>query len=152
VRLVVQRVTRASVSSGGERLGAIDAGAVVLAGVGDDDTPEIVDRMADKLVGLRYFEDADGRTNLAIADAGGSLLVVSQFTLYADVRRGRRPGFTAAAQPEAADPLVDRFVARLRGHRLTVETGRFGAEMEVELVNDGPFTLVLDSARDLAAG
>lgn len=149
MRLVVQRVTRASVSSAGEPLAAIDAGAVVLAGIGHGDTPKVVDRMADKLVGLRYFEDADGRTNLAIADAGGSLLVVSQFTLYADPRRGRRPGFTTAALAEAADPLVARFVARLREHRLTVETGRFGAEMEVELVNDGPFTLVLDSDRDL---
>ena len=105
--------------------------------------------MASKLVGLRYFEDAEGRTNLSMADAGGDYLVVSQFTLYADVRRGRRPGFTDAALPDVAAPLVERFVERLReaGHR--VETGRFGAEMEVELVNDGPFTLILDSARDL---
>jgi D-aminoacyl-tRNA deacylase len=121
---------------------------VVLAGIGHDDTPEIVDRMADKLIGLRYFEDADGRTNLAIGDAGGALLVVSQFTLYADLRRGRRPGFTAAALPELAVPLVDRFVERLRAS-VPVETGRFGAEMAVELVNDGPFTLVIDSDRDV---
>ena len=149
MRLVVQRVTRASVRSDGELLGEIGPGAVVLAGIGHDDTPDIVDRMADKLIGLRYFEDADGRTNLAIGDAGGSLLVVSQFTLYADLRRGRRPGFTAAALPEAATPLVDRFVERLR-ESVAVETGRFGAEMAVELVNDGPFTLVVDSERDLA--
>ena len=149
MRIVVQRVTRATVHSEGELLGEIGAGAVVLAGIGHDDTPEIVDRMADKLIGLRYFEDADGRTNLAIGDTGGSLLVVSQFTLYADLRRGRRPGFTAAALPEAAVPLVDRFVERLRAS-VPVETGRFGAEMAVELVNDGPFTLVLDSERDLA--
>ena len=149
MRLVVQRVTRASVRSDGELLGEIGPGAVVLAGIGHDDTPDIVDRMADKLIGLRYFEDADGRTNLAIGDAGGSLLVVSQFTLYADLRRGRRPGFTAAALPEAATPLVDRFVERLRAS-VPVETGRFGAEMAVELVNDGPFTLVVDSERDLA--
>ena len=149
MRLVVQRVTRASVHSDGAQLGEIGPGAVVLAGIGHEDTAEIVDRMADKLIGLRYFEDADGRTNLAIGDAGGSLLVVSQFTLYADLRRGRRPGFTAAALPEVAVPLVDRFVKRLRAS-VPVETGRFGAEMAVELVNDGPFTLVIDSERDLA--
>ncbi len=149
MRLVVQRVARASVREAGELLGEVGPGAVVLAGIGHDDTPEIVERMADKLIGLRYFEDADGRTNLAIADGGGALLVVSQFTLYADLRRGRRPGFTAAALPEVATPLIDRFVERLRGHGVAVETGRFGAEMAVELVNDGPFTLILDSERDL---
>ena len=150
MRLVVQRVTRASVRAGDERLGEIGRGAVVLAGIGIDDTPDVVDRMADKLVGLRYFEDLEGRTNLAIADVGGSFLVVSQFTLYADVRRGRRPGFTPAALPEVAEPLVDRFVERLRSAGPRVETGRFGANMRVELENDGPFTLVLDSERDLS--
>jgi D-tyrosyl-tRNA(Tyr) deacylase len=122
---------------------------VVLVGIGHADTPEVVDRMADKLVGLRYFQDAEGRTNLAIADVGGALLVVSQFTLYADVRRGRRPGFSDAAQPDLAVPLVDRFVERLRQAGVRVETGRFGTEMAVELVNDGPFTLLLNSERDL---
>ncbi|MBA2634534.1 MAG: D-tyrosyl-tRNA(Tyr) deacylase [Chloroflexi bacterium] len=150
MRLVVQRVTRASVRAGGDLLGEIGTGAMVLAGIGVDDTPEVVDRMADKLIGLRYFEDEGGRTNLAIADVGGSVMVVSQFTLYADVRRGRRPGFTRAALPEFAEPLVGRLVDRLREAGLRVETGRFGAEMGVELVNDGPFTLVLDSERDLA--
>jgi D-aminoacyl-tRNA deacylase len=149
MRLVVQRVTTATVRAGDELLGEIGHGAVVLAGVGAADTPELVDRMADKLVGLRYFEDADGRTNLAIADAGGALLVVSQFTLYADVRRGRRPGFTDAAPPDVAVPLLDRFVERLRAPGIPVATGRFGAAMSVELVNDGPFTLTLDSQRDL---
>lgn len=149
MRLVVQRVTRASVSVAGERLAEIGRGAVLLAGIGGEDTPEVVDRMADKVLGLRYFEDAGGRTNLAIADVGGALLVVSQFTLYADVRRGRRPGFTAAGQPDLAIPLLDRFVGRLRAAGVAVDTGRFGAEMAVELVNDGPFTLVLDSTRDL---
>jgi D-aminoacyl-tRNA deacylase len=149
MRLVVQRVTRASVRIEGSVVGEIGAGAVVLAGIGHVDTPGIVDRMADKLIGLRYFEDEDGRTNLAIADAGGSLLVVSQFTLYADLRRGRRPGFTDAAPPEVAVPLIDRFIERLWAAGIGVEKGRFGAEMAVELVNDGPFTLVLDSARDL---
>lgn len=150
MRLVVQRVIRASVRAGDELLGEIGGGATVLVGIGSDDTPEIVERMADKLLGLRYFRDAEGRTNLALADAGGSLLVVSQFTLLADLRRGRRPGFTAAALPELAVPLLDRFVSRLRDAGASVETGRFGAEMTVELVNDGPFTLVIDSERDLA--
>jgi len=150
MRLVVQRVTRASVDADGERLADIERGAVVLAGVAGSDDEAIVDRMADKLAALRYFEDAEGRTNLAITDAGGALLVVSQFTLLADIRRGRRPGFTDAAAPELAVPLLDRFVARLRGHGIRVVTGRFGASMAVELVNDGPFTLVVDSDRDLA--
>ncbi len=150
MRLVVQRVASASVTEGAEVLGKIGRGAVVLAGIGADDTEAVIDRMADKLIGLRYFEDDEGRTNVSIADVAGSLLVVSQFTLYADVRRGRRPGFTDAAAPETAVPLIDRFVARLRGAGLRVETGRFGANMAVELANDGPFTLVLDSDRDLA--
>jgi D-tyrosyl-tRNA(Tyr) deacylase len=151
MRLVVQRAQRAAVRLDGEMLGEIGRGAVVLAGIGAGDDLAVVDRMADKLSGLRYFPDAEGRTNLSIADAGGSFLVVSQFTLYGDLRRGRRPGFTDAALPDVAAPLVEQFVARLRelGHR--VETGRFGAMMEVELVNDGPFTLLLDSARDLSS-
>jgi D-aminoacyl-tRNA deacylase len=148
MRLVVQRVTRAAVRADGAAAG-IGPGALVLVGISVDDTPELIDRMADKLVGLRYFEDADGRTNLSIAEADGALLVVSQFTLLADLRRGRRPGFTDAARPEAAIPLLDRFVSRLRDASVPVETGQFGATMEVELVNDGPFTLVLDSERDL---
>ena len=149
MRLVVQRVTRAAVRVDGEVVGEIGRGAVVLLGIGVDDDQALANRMADKLVGLRYFPDAEGRTNLTLADVDGSFLVVSQFTLYADLRRGRRPGFTDAALPDAALPLVDRFVERLRiiGHR--VETGRFGAMMDVELVNDGPFTLVVDSSRDL---
>jgi D-tyrosyl-tRNA(Tyr) deacylase len=150
MRLVVQRVARASVQSDGELIGEIAHGAVVLAGIGAGDTPEVADRMADKLIGLRYFEDAGGRTNLAIADVAGELLVVSQFTLYADVRSGRRPGFTAAALPEVAEPLVTRLVERLRAAGAVVATGRFGAQMAVALVNDGPFTLMLDSERDLS--
>jgi D-aminoacyl-tRNA deacylase len=151
MRLVVQRVRRASVTIGDRVVGHVGVGAVVLAGIGREDTPDVVDRMAEKLLGLRYFEDADGRTNLAVAEAGGALLVVSQFTLFADLRRGRRPGFTGAAPPADAVPLLDAFVARLRADGLDVATGEFGADMEVELVNDGPFTLVIDSERDLAA-
>jgi len=152
MRLVVQRVTRAAVRSGGELLGEIGAGAAVLVGISAADDPDTVDRMAGKLVGLRYFEDGAGRTNLSINEVGGAFLVVSQFTLYAELRRGRRPGFSDAAAPDDAEPLVDRFVARLRASGSRVATGRFGAEMELELVNDGPFTVVLDSERDLAAG
>lgn len=150
MRLVVQRVTSARVTSGDEVLAGIDAGAVVLVGVAAGDTQALVDRMADKLVTLRYFEDEEGRTNRSVAEAGGELLVVSQFTLLADLRRGRRPGFSRAAPPEVAVPLLDRFVERLRATGIRVGTGRFGAMMRVELENDGPFTLVIDSERDLA--
>jgi D-tyrosyl-tRNA(Tyr) deacylase len=151
MRLVVQRVSSASVRVGGAAVGEIGRGALVLAGIAHSDTPELVQRMAEKLVALRYFEDRSGRTNLDLADAGGAYLVISQFTLLADVRRGRRPGFSRAARPEAAEPLVERFVAGLRAAGFEVATGRFGAAMEVTLVNDGPFTLVLDSDGDLAA-
>ena len=149
MRLVVQRVSRASVDAEGVRLATIGHGALVLAGVAASDDEQVVVRMADKLAGLRYFEDAAGRTNLSIDDIGGAFLVVSQFTLLADIRRGRRPGFTDAAPPDQAVLLVDRFVGRLRASGVPVETGRFGASMTVELVNDGPFTLVLDSGVDL---
>lgn len=145
MRLVIQRVSRAQVRAGGSLLGEIGRGAAVLVGIGVGDTPEVVDRIADKLLGLRYFQDAAGRINLAITDVGGAYLVVSQFTLLADLSRGRRPGFTDAAPPELAEPMVDRFVERLRAAGCGVETGRFGAEMELELVNDGPFTLVLEA-------
>jgi D-tyrosyl-tRNA(Tyr) deacylase len=150
MRLVVQRVSRASVRADGQVLGSIDRGAVVLVGVAPTDDAALADRLADKLIGLRYFTDGDGLTNLALADVDGALLVVSQFTLLADVRRGRRPGFTDAAPPEVAEPIVDAFVARLRSSGARVETGRFGAAMEVELVNDGPFTLVVDSEESLS--
>jgi D-tyrosyl-tRNA(Tyr) deacylase len=146
MRVVVQRVSRAEVRADGELLGAIGTGAAILVGIGVGDTPEMVDRLADKLASLRYFEDAEGRTNLAIDEVGGSYLVVSQFTLLADLDRGRRPGFTNAALPEVAEPLVTRFVERLRATGRSVASGRFGAAMELELVNDGPFTLVLDAA------
>lgn len=150
MRLVVQRVTRAAVRVDDEVVGAIGTGAFVLAGMARTDDAGVVDRMADKLIGLRYFGDDEGRTNRSLADVGGALLVVSQFTLLADVRRGRRPGFSAAAAPADALPLLEHFVARLRDAGLEVATGRFGATMAVELVNDGPFTLVIDSDRDHA--
>ena len=148
MRLVIQRVSRAEVRADGVVLGAIGRGAAVLVGIAVGDTTELVDRLADRFLGLRYFEDADGRTNLAIDEVDGAFLVVSQFTLLADLRRGRRPGFAAAARPDLAEPMVDRFVERLRASGRTVATGRFGAEMELEVVNDGPFTLVLDSAAE----
>ena len=151
MRLLIQRVRQATVRADGEVTGQIGAGAVVLVGIGAGDDAPLVDRMADKLAGLRYFPDAEGRTNLTIADAGGQFLLVSQFTLYADLRRGRRPGFTNAALPGLAEPLVDRFAGRLRAAGHVVEIGRFGADMDVELVNHGPFTLILDSDRDLAS-
>lgn len=146
MRLVVQRVTGAEVRSDGTVLGQIGRGAVVLVGIGVADTPDVVDRLADRLATLRYFEDEAGRTNLAIDEVDGAYLVVSQFTLQADLRSGRRPGFTSAAPPDVAAPLVERFAARLTATGRRVATGKFGAAMEVELVNDGPFTLVLDSS------
>ena len=148
MRLVVQRVSRAEVKIDGAVVGAIGRGAAVLVGIAAGDTPELAERLADRVVALRYFQDAAGRTNLAIDEVGGEFLVVSQFTLLADLRRGRRPGFALAAPPEVAEPMVDRFVARLREGGRKVATGRFGAEMELELVNDGPFTLVLDAGAE----
>lgn len=146
MRLVVQRVTRASVTANDHLLGAIGPGALVLVGIATGDDAPTIDRLADRLAELRYFEDEDGRTNRSLADVHGTLLVVSQFTLLADTRRGRRPGFSRAAAPELARPLVERFVERLRAHGLHVETGSFAAQMSVELVNDGPFTLIMDTA------
>jgi D-tyrosyl-tRNA(Tyr) deacylase len=152
VRLVIQRVRRASVRVNDEVVGEIGAGALVLIGVSHSDTGNLAQRMAEKLLHLRYFEDAEGRTNLDIRGIGGQLLVVSQFTLYADLRRGRRPGFTQAALPDRAQLIVERFVESLRREGVTVAKGRFGAAMAVELINDGPFTLTLDSERDLGSG
>lgn len=151
MRLVVQRVSSASVRANGKVLGHIGRGAVVLVGVAPTDDWNIAARMAYKLVGLRYFTDPGGRTNLALADVHGALLVVSQFTLLADLRKGRRPGFIGAAAPEVAEPIVEDFVDSLRNAGARVETGRFGARMELHLVNDGPFTLVIDSGGDLGS-
>jgi D-aminoacyl-tRNA deacylase len=146
VRVVLQRVSRAEVRVQGKRVGAVGAGFVVLAGFAPGDGDETLEWMADKILGLRVFGDGEGKMNLALADVGGALLVVSQFTLYGDARKGRRPSFTDAAPPEVAIPLYERFVALLRhkGGSIPVETGEFGAMMEVELVNDGPVTLILE--------
>ncbi len=146
MRVVLQRVRHACVRVDDAVVGEIGAGFLALTGIAADDTPATVDAMAAKVAGLRIFDDADGRFNLALADVGGSVLVVSQFTLIADLRRGRRPSFLGAARPEVAEPLVERFAAGLRTAGVPVESGRFGAHMDVELVNDGPVTLVLDSA------
>lgn len=144
VRIVLQRVSRASVRVEGETVGTIGRGLVVLVGVEEGDGIEQVERAVGKLAGLRVFEDADGKMNLGPREAGAALLVVPQFTLAASLSKGRRPSFARAAAPEVAEPLVEEIVRRLREEDLTVETGRFGAFMEVELVNDGPVTLVLD--------
>ena len=145
MRVLVQRVSRASVSVDGEVRSSIGLGYLLLVGVGRGDEAAQVDRLADKIVGLRIFRDADGKTNLAIADVDGEALVVSQFTLYADTRKGRRPSFVYAADPEEAAELVEAFAAALEARGLKVARGVFGAEMEVELVNDGPFTMWLDA-------
>jgi len=146
VLAVVQRVSSASVTVDGSPSGEIGPGLLVLVGVGHDDTPADADALADKVAGLRILPDGEGRMNRSVADAGGAVLVVSQFTLHGDVRRGRRPSFTAAAPPEAAEPLVDRVVARIRAAGIRCETGVFGAHMDVALVNDGPVTLVVETS------
>ena len=144
MRALVQRVASARVTVAGDVVGSIGKGALVLVGIGRADTEPVVRQMADKLVHLRMFEDEAGKTNLAATDIGAEVLVVSQFTLYADTRRGRRPGFTDAALPELAEPMVVLFAAEIARHGLHVETGRFGAHMVVALENDGPFTLLLE--------
>ena len=145
MRAVLQRVIRAEVRTGGETLGAIGPGLVVLLGVGPADDDATAEALARKVAELRIFRDEEGRTNRSLLEVGGAALVVSQFTLFADTRRGRRPGFTAAASAEIASPRYERFAATLETLGLVVGRGRFGAEMEVELVNDGPFTIWLDS-------
>jgi len=146
VRALLQRTTGARVRVGGEVVGEIGPGLVVLLGVGPDDAVAVADDLARKAAELRIFRDDEGRTNRSLLDVGGEALVVSQFTLFADTGRGRRPGFTGAASPDLAASLVERFAAALRGLGITVAQGRFGAEMAVELVNDGPFTIWLDTA------
>ncbi len=146
MRALLQRVSEASVAVDGEVVGQIRRGWLVLLGVGHGDTDAVADGLADKVAGLRCFEDAQGKTNLSAADVGAEMLVVSQFTLYADTSRGRRPGFTNAAPPDEAARLVERFSDALRTRGFKVETGRFGAEMQVRLTNDGPFTIWLDTS------
>jgi D-aminoacyl-tRNA deacylase len=146
VRALLQRTSGAGVSVGDETIGSIGTGLVVLLGVGPGDDEATADALARRVTELRIFDDADGRTNLSLIDVGGAVLVVSQFTLYADTRRGRRPGFTGAAAPELAERLYLRFAAALRELGVEVATGLFGAVMAVELVNDGPFTIWLDTA------
>lgn len=144
MRVVLQRVARARVTVDGRVVGEIGRGLLLLAGFTDGDTEETLRWMADKVVGLRVFTDAEGKMNLSVEEVGGAVLVVSQFTLYGDARKGRRPSFVEAARPEVAVPLYERFVELLRATGRPVETGEFGAMMQVELVNDGPVTLVLE--------
>ena len=146
MKFVIQRVTQASVEVEGKVIGAIDKGYLVLLGACNDDTKEIADKMVKKLVGLRIFDDENGKTNLSINDVGGSMLVVSQFTLYADCTHGNRPSFINAGDPAHANELYEYVIAKLRNeYGIHVETGSFGAEMKVSLLNDGPFTILLDS-------
>ena len=147
MKVVAQRVARASVDVEDKRVGAIDAGLLLLVGIGAEDVEradEVLTWMADKIVGLRIFRDEEGRMNRSVKDIGGSILAVSQFTLYGDTRKGKRPSFIAAAAPEEALQLFDRFVELLRARVARVETGQFGASMQVELLNDGPVTLILE--------
>lgn len=147
MRAVVQRVSRAQVSVDGAIVGKIGRGLLVLLGVGATDTDTDADYLCDKITGLRIFEDEAGKMNLAVADVSGAILTVSQFTLYGDVRRGKRPSFDAAARPEQARKLYEYFVSRVRAAGLACETGRFQEVMEVELVNEGPVTILLDSSK-----
>jgi D-tyrosyl-tRNA(Tyr) deacylase len=144
MRLVVQRVTQAAVTVEDAVVGAIGRGLVILVGVTHDDTEESARWLARKVAGLRIFEDSDGKFNLSLRDVEGAALVISQFTLFGDARKGRRPSFTRAARPETAEPLVERFADLLRDEGIPVETGVFGARMLVEIHNDGPVTLILE--------
>lgn len=145
MRFVVQRVTHASVTVDGNVIGKIGQGFMVLIGVSDEDTKETADKMVKKLLGLRIFEDENGKTNLDLHTVGGSLLLISQFTLYADCKHGNRPSFIKAGKPDMANEMYEYIIAKCREQVETVETGKFGADMKVELLNDGPFTILLDS-------
>jgi D-tyrosyl-tRNA(Tyr) deacylase len=147
VRACIQRVTQAAVVVGEETVGRIEQGMLVLLGVAAGDTDDDVAYLADKLVGLRIFEDEAGKMNLGLGDVGGAMLVVSQFTLLGDCRKGKRPGFSDAAPPELANALYERFCSEVRTRGIPVETGRFRANMQVSLTNDGPVTLLIDSRR-----
>ncbi|HEY3368041.1 MAG TPA: D-aminoacyl-tRNA deacylase [Symbiobacteriaceae bacterium] len=147
MRAVVQRVERGCVRVAGEVVGQISRGYVVLLGVAKEDDAAAADYLAEKVAGLRVFEDEEGKMNRSLLEVGGAVLAISQFTLYGDVRRGRRPGFDRAGRPEQAEPLYERFVARLRELGVPVETGKFQTHMSVELVNDGPVTILVDSEK-----
>lgn len=147
MRAVIQRVTRASVQVEGETVGAISAGLLLLLGIARDDTAQDIEYLAEKIATLRICEDEAGRMNLSVVETGGSVLVVSQFTLYGDVRRGRRPSWSDAAPPEIAEPLYEQFVAALQKHTPNIATGTFRAMMQVELVNNGPVTILVDSRK-----
>jgi D-aminoacyl-tRNA deacylase len=147
MRAIVQRVSRCRVTVDGNVVGEIGAGLLVLLGVSKTDNEAAADYLVEKITGLRIFEDAEGKMNLSVQDSGGSLLVVSQFTLYGDVRRGKRPSFDAAARPEEAKRVYEYFVGKVRAAGLCCETGQFQAMMEVELVNSGPVTVLLDSEK-----
>ena len=146
MRFIIQRVRHASVTIDGEVRGKIGKGFMVLIGIGADDTKEIADKLVRKLVNMRIFEDADGRTNLGLKDVGGELLLISQFTLYADCRKGNRPSFIRAGEPGKAKELYEYIIAECKKSVPNVAQGEFGADMKVELLNDGPFTILLDSA------
>lgn len=145
MKFVIQRVLEASVKVDNEIIGQIEKGFMVLIGVGQDDAKEIADKMVKKLVGLRIFEDENGKTNLSLADVGGQLLLISQFTLYANCKKGYRPSFTESGAPDLAEELYEYIIAQCKKSVPVVEKGSFGADMKVSLVNDGPFTIVLDS-------
>ncbi len=145
MRAVLTRVSEASVAIGGEVCGRIGRGFLILLGVGPADTPADCDKLADKALGLRIFSDSQGKMNLSLADVGGEVLVVSQFTLYGDCRKGRRPSFTGAAGPDTAVPLYERFLENCRAHGFEPQHGAFGADMAVSSINDGPVTLILDT-------
>jgi D-tyrosyl-tRNA(Tyr) deacylase len=144
MRVVIQRVNHGRVSVSGETVAEIGHGLVILTGIGPDDGEAQAAYLAEKIANLRIFADQEGKTNLSVLDVGGEAIVVSQFTLYADTRKGRRPSFTHAAPPERAEPLVERFAEMLRGHGVPTQTGQFGAEMLVEIHNDGPVTIWIE--------
>lgn len=146
MKFVIQRVTEAAVRIDGETVGSIGKGYLVLVGIASGDNEAIADKMIKKMVGLRIFDDENGKTNLSLSSVNGELLLVSQFTLYADTRHGNRPGFTNAAKPDQAIPLYEYLIQKAKESVPVVEQGVFGADMKVSLVNDGPFTIVLDSA------
>ena len=145
MKLVIQRVTHASVTVDNNVIGKIGKGYMVLIGVSDTDTKEIADKMLDKMINLRIFEDENGKTNLSLADVGGELLLISQFTLYANCKKGNRPSFIEAGSPDHANALYEYIIEKCKERVDVVEQGEFGAEMKVELLNDGPFTVILDS-------